>query len=1453
MNFKNLFYKLLLTILLAVFFTTPLNVFAAIEFNFLNFDETDDYQTLSELESKRILEKFPQKIFKDWTSLKVSENYNTMETTTLSLLKEIIRCDLFNYIFSDLPVDISVNIARHTIELAKLIGTEDTGGLIGKFEKETVNLAVKYAKEYLFANQLKVSFGSMKVEYGKGENKTDTQFQYIMIYKPINDKQGRVVARIYSPEEITPPESRGSIGMAKGFLNDLPEGKNISPFIVEISGIIEKTDLRDYIWTENPLITVNFPENVPDFGLRPKTWQEKYILNPIKKVVEDVSGFLSFLFPQGEITEYVLKADEEKEEAIKEEVKEMEQGKTVEEKVKQEQQVKQEEKEEEIKPEIVVEEEKVKEEKLEQILECSKSSQLSSFKSIIINEIAWMGTSTSSNDEWIELKNVSNENIDLKDFRLTDKGDQINIVFESLIVPKGGFVLLERTDDSTIPFLSADVIYSGSLSNNNEDLYLFDSKCNLLDAASASPDWGGGDNAEKRTMERMSDYSWGTYSLSGNQGIFGTPKQENSDGKKADSNQMQFASVSSVDSVAGPIEQISYCSQTNLGVPAHSPIIINEIAWMGTDASSSDEWIELRNLTAEPINLNNWQLLDKENQIKIIFNSEDIVPANGYYLLERTDDTTVLNIAGDNIYTGALSDTNESLRLFNQSCFFIDEAMANPDWEKGDKTNKKTMERTNSLSWQTYRLNFADETNGLYGTPKKDNSFIENEEQEENQEEQEEDLRYGDILITEVQINALDGDEYVEIYNKGEDEISLCSDPDNDCYHLAYYSSNNNWDNPNHLWELEEGEIIGANEYYLIDIYRNNGGDLKVAEYEAPQISNFSGSIVLFSNNPVYSGEEEKTEDELILHANDLKVDAIGWKRQESDEGPLVKEGEAFIVGDILNNEVLGRKWYSTYADTNNNLSDFRLENSSIRNHVLQPPDAISTLAIQQDETQINSFLLTWDIPNDPDSEKESLTYDIYYSKGNEIDEDDLVDIETYVNPIEEAIEGDSKKFIIPDLYFGSTYYFMVKASDNDGNHSFSNKVVLATDEVVHQKQAPYIDFARSNRTTLAGITTATAGESLIFVESGDGNNENDSLYTTHVIDVNGTVYFMGRIDNEYGAFAYNKNGTRKWRYACDAQCDGFGTLGNDGTFYYERENTLYAITPSGKLKWSQEFAYLYSRTLVMDVSGLLYIIASTEAGSPKLFVIDDSGNIYNRNVLFDIKAYLDINPVGFFSEIAIDSSGYLYFAHDRTILKCKLGEGLIAERTIDYKENENYNGREMSGRIEEIYISSNGENIFFSFYQGGCCTNNVIFNIIYSMTSDLNTINWEKDVLYRDPIGINKDEIYFSLSENWNTTIYAVNISDGVVKWTKEWLGIGSPSPQVSKVVSTSQNRIYFIHHNLVLGYDINNITDTDPTHDLIYYFDGAISGTSYSVTFSDDYMYISQRYKISRVSILP
>ena len=134
-------------------------------------------------------------------------------------------------------------------------------------------------------------------------------------------------------------------------------------------------------------------------------------------------------------------------------------------------------------------------------------------------------------------------------------------------------------------------------------------------------------------------------------------------------------------------------------------VFINEIAWMGTTASTTeDEWLELSNDGNESVDLENWTLTAQDGTPNIIFFGVNLknktIPADGYFLLERTDDQTLPSIVADLIYTGALSNGGETLILKDKNGGEIDRISASSGWPAGDNADKLTMQKISS-GWIT--------------------------------------------------------------------------------------------------------------------------------------------------------------------------------------------------------------------------------------------------------------------------------------------------------------------------------------------------------------------------------------------------------------------------------------------------------------------------------------------------------------------------------------------------------------------------------------------------------------------------------------------------------------------------------------------------------------------------------------------------------------------------------
>jgi uncharacterized repeat protein (TIGR01451 family) len=157
------------------------------------------------------------------------------------------------------------------------------------------------------------------------------------------------------------------------------------------------------------------------------------------------------------------------------------------------------------------------------------------------------------------------------------------------------------------------------------------------------------------------------------------------------------------------------------------PVVFNEIAWMGTTYSAWDEWIELRNNTTDTIVLDGWRV---SGGVDVALSGT--ISPNGFYLLERTDDTTISDIPADLIYTGGLNDTGESLTLTNQSGQVVDRVFAADGWPAGTANPDRSMERVCPLvpdspdNWATHdeslTLGIDAGGNPVNGTPRSENT-----------------------------------------------------------------------------------------------------------------------------------------------------------------------------------------------------------------------------------------------------------------------------------------------------------------------------------------------------------------------------------------------------------------------------------------------------------------------------------------------------------------------------------------------------------------------------------------------------------------------------------------------------------------------------------------------------------------------------------------------------------
>ncbi len=297
---------------------------------------------------------------------------------------------------------------------------------------------------------------------------------------------------------------------------------------------------------------------------------------------------------------------------------------------------------------------------------------------IVISEIAWMGTSASAYDEWIELYNNTDSKIDLSGWKIVINDESFKIDLEGKI-PANDFLLLERTDNTTISNIEANKTFTGGLSNDGEQMKLIDGNGNIIDSINFKTGWVEGRNSDKSSMERLNfkqkstPNNWQTCHLDSpfakdkdSNFIQGTPKDFSSNkgfkiqSKKDDNDQGDEGKNNEENNNEGnenneegdnkegsdeekgdsKVDKDKGEVQFNKG-----DIIINEISPKPLEGGV--EKIELYNHTTSTINLIDWTI---EDNTKDKENLTGQIDSNDFLVLNQSQDFNFsLNNNGDKI------------------------------------------------------------------------------------------------------------------------------------------------------------------------------------------------------------------------------------------------------------------------------------------------------------------------------------------------------------------------------------------------------------------------------------------------------------------------------------------------------------------------------------------------------------------------------------------------------------------------------------------------------------------------------------------------------------------------------------------------------------------------------------------------------------------------------------
>lgn len=133
---------------------------------------------------------------------------------------------------------------------------------------------------------------------------------------------------------------------------------------------------------------------------------------------------------------------------------------------------------------------------------------------------------------------------------------------------------------------------------------------------------------------------------------------------------------------------------------------LNEIAWMGTDEKSDDEWIEFYNDGTEQADISGWKLGWGGGKYEILFGKEKctntIIPAGGYLLLGGSTGFSLPGVTADCVYP-SLSLANDGVLLtLNDLSTEIDRVDGSDKWAIGGSNEKpKKTAQLSPSGWVT--------------------------------------------------------------------------------------------------------------------------------------------------------------------------------------------------------------------------------------------------------------------------------------------------------------------------------------------------------------------------------------------------------------------------------------------------------------------------------------------------------------------------------------------------------------------------------------------------------------------------------------------------------------------------------------------------------------------------------------------------------------------------------
>ncbi len=302
---------------------------------------------------------------------------------------------------------------------------------------------------------------------------------------------------------------------------------------------------------------------------------------------------------------------------------------------------------------------------------------------VVINELMWMGSSLSSKDEWIELRNMTEFDIDISGWQITKKSSgqeklMLEIPAGKMIKANDYFLISHFSQDVSKLNITPDLVDKNvSLVNSDLQVRLYDGDfqdiaTELIDEADDGQGTPlAGDNIKKYSSER---------------------NQEPDDGTLASS---WHTSRKSVNFDPGSIERGTPGAENSKSIEYSDKVVISEILPNPQGEETEEEFIELRNGDTVEVDLEEWILKDASGNDYAIskddFPEGTIVAPGDFFVIYRKQSGIALNNNGE-----------EEVKLINPDDQEVDSVIYNNPSGKNSVPEDWSYNRIgDNFSWST--------------------------------------------------------------------------------------------------------------------------------------------------------------------------------------------------------------------------------------------------------------------------------------------------------------------------------------------------------------------------------------------------------------------------------------------------------------------------------------------------------------------------------------------------------------------------------------------------------------------------------------------------------------------------------------------------------------------------------------------------------------------------------